>query len=81
MKSEFGILGDGEKHTVTVLVDGFRLFKIENPEIEVTVDQTEAVMQIVPGVFEQKILADSVIAKVEIKGRFDLTTEITIGGD
>ena len=40
MKSEFGILGDGEKHTVTVLVDGFRLFKIENPEIEVTVDQT-----------------------------------------
>lgn len=40
MKSEFGILGDGEKHTVTVLVDGFRLFKIENPEIEVTVDNT-----------------------------------------
>lgn len=43
MKSEFGILGDGEKHTVTVLVDGFRLFKIENPEIEVTVDKTENV--------------------------------------
>lgn len=81
MKSEFGILGNGEKHTVTVFVDGFRLFKIENPEIEVTVDQTEAVKQIAPGVFEKKILADSVIAKVEIKGRFDLTTEITIGGD
>lgn len=54
MKSEFGILGDGEKHTVTVLVDGFRLFKIENPEIEVTVDQTEIVKQIAPGVFEKK---------------------------
>ena len=81
MKSEFGILGDGEKHTVTVLVDGFRLFKIEKPEIEVTVDQTEAVKQIAPGVFEKKILADSVTAKVEIKGRFVLTTEITIGGD
>ena len=81
MKSEFGILGNGEKHTVTVFVDGFRLFKIENPEIEVTVDQTEAVKQIAPGVFEKKILSDSVIAKVEIKGRFDLTTEITIGGD
>ena len=51
MKSEFGILGDDKKHTVTVLVDGFRLFKIENPEIEVTVDQTEAVKQIAPGVF------------------------------
>ena len=54
MKSEFGILGDGEKHTVTVLVDGFRLFKIENPEIEVTVDKTENVKQIAPGVFEKK---------------------------
>lgn len=81
MKSKFGILGDGEKHTVTVLVDGFRLFKIENPEIEVTVDKTEAVKQIAPGVFEKKILADSVIAKVEIKGRIDMTTEITFGGD
>lgn len=81
MKSEFGILGDGEKHTVAVLVDGFRLFKIENPEIEVTVDQTEAVKQIAPGVFEKKILADSVIAKVEIKGRIDMTTEITFGGN
>lgn len=59
----------------------FRLFKIENPEIEVTVDQTEVVKQIVPGVFEKKTLADSVIAKVEIKGKFDPTTEITIGGD
>lgn len=81
MKSEFGILGDCEKHTVTVLVDGSRLFKIENPEIEVTVDQTENVKQIAPGVFEKKILADSVIAKVEIKGRFDMTTEITFGGN
>lgn len=81
MKSEFGILGDGEKHTVTVLVDGFRLFKIENPEIEVTVDKTEAVKQIAPGVFEKKILADSVIAKVEIKGRIDMTTEFTFGGN
>lgn len=54
MKSEFGILGNGEKHTVTVFVDGFRLFKIENPEIEVTVDQTENVRQIAPGVFEKK---------------------------
>ena len=54
MKSEFGNLGDDKKHTVTVLVDGFRLFKIENPEIEVTVDQTEAVKQIAPGVFEKK---------------------------
>lgn len=72
MKSEFGILGDGEKHTVTVLVDGFRLFKIENPE---------NVKQIAPGVFEKKILADSVIAKVEINGRFDMTTEITFGGN
>lgn len=81
MKSEFGILGDGEKHTVTVLVDGFRLFKIENPEIEVTVDKTENVKQIAPGVFEKKILTDSVVAKIEIKGRIDMTTEITFGGD
>ena len=81
MKSEFGILGDDEKHTVTVFVDGFRLFKIENPEIEVTIDQTEKIKQVAPGVFEKRIPADSVIAKVEIKGWFDPTTEITFGGD
>lgn len=63
MKSEFGILGDGEKHTVTVLVDGFRLLKIENPEIEVTVDQTEIVKQIAPGVFEKKYSQTPLLAK------------------
>lgn len=63
MKSEFGILGDGEKHTVTVLVDGFRLFKIESPEIEVTVDKTEAVKQIAPGVFEKKYSQTPLLAK------------------
>ena len=77
----FDILGDGGKHTVTVFVDGFRLFRIDDPEIEVTVDQTEEVKQIAPGVFEKRIPADSIIAKVEIKGRFDPTTEITFGGD
>lgn len=63
MKSEFGILGDGEKHTVTVLVDGFRLFKIENPEIEVTVDQTEIVKQIAPGVLRKKYSQTPLLAK------------------
>lgn len=81
MKSEFCKLGDGEKHEVDVFVDGFRLFRIDDPEIEVSLDQTEDIKQIAPGVFEKKIIAGSVIAKVEIKGRFDPATEITVGGD
>lgn len=81
MKSEFGILGDCEKHTVTVLVDGFRLFKIENPEIEVTVDQTENVKQIAPGIFRQNGLGEGTRAKIVIEGWFNPGPEITFGGD
>lgn len=81
MKSEFGILRDGKKHTVTVLVDGFRLFQIENPTIAVTVDQTEAVRHILPGAVVYEVTPETLVTRIEIEGQIDPTTEITFGGD